>query len=111
MQGLGVVEGFTRVEVPKFERRELDNCINYYIHEKWLNKGTQCMINFSVILSFYPLKVLLLGVDTGTFKLAKPKNSFGSLYRVHKYLGTSNLFKVPWSTVEVWLVLRLNYTI
>ena len=33
------VAGFTEVEVPQFERKELDNCINYYIQEKWLNKG------------------------------------------------------------------------
>ena len=50
VQGRAVVAGFTKVKVPGFNRKEMNNCINYYIHEKWLSKGTYNVITMLLLI-------------------------------------------------------------
>ena len=38
VQGIEAVGGVAMVEVPHFDRKELDHCLDYYQQEKWFNK-------------------------------------------------------------------------
>ena len=34
-----MADSCTAIKVPRYERQEMENCLSYYVQEKWISKG------------------------------------------------------------------------